>query len=118
MYIYEWDVETVDAHGDIEDHDHTASCDKHCVEAALDKTGRTRLVLVRDDFNKEGEQVDRHWAYVIDGKLPEYFEDAYQRRTCKVPRQYHRELAKAMRPPLITTGKDTFILTELDSLFK
>jgi len=114
MYIYEWDVETVDEHGDIEDHNHSDEINRHCVDAAIDETGRTRLVLVRDEFNKDDELIDRQWAYVVDGTLPEYFEDAYQRPMSKVPQRYHRELAEALGLPntrLIPTGKDTFVIT-------
>jgi hypothetical protein len=35
----------------------------------------------------------RSWAYIEDGKLPEYFTDAYGEETAKVPAKYHREIA-------------------------
>lgn len=46
------------------------------------------LVLVRDTDS------DRAWAYMVDGKLPTHFTDAYGRAVAKVPERYHREVAK------------------------
>jgi hypothetical protein len=96
---YEWDVETVtdresEQHeeGEVLDHNHTDS-----YAEALSWTRnfkpedgeRFQIVLVRDD------NTGRSWAYMKDGKLPEYFEDAFQRRTAKVPQRFHAEVARA-----------------------
>ena len=103
MLTYEWDVETVDEYGDIEDHYHSERITIDHLDAALDKSGRTRLVLVRDDHRHGG--IDRSWAYVEEGKLPDHFKDAYDRNEAKVPQRFHKELAKAFRkPPLIPMG--------------
>lgn len=82
--IYEWDYETVNKDGDIIDHNHA---DKLTEFSEVCKTDT--LVLVRDSDN------ERAWAYVENGKLPEFFSDAYQRPTTKVPKRFHKELANA-----------------------
>ena len=78
---YEWDYETVDKNGDVIEHNHR---DKLSQFTEQDKTDT--LVLVRD------KGPERHWAYVENGKLPEFFSDAYQRPTVKVPKRFHKEL--------------------------
>lgn len=86
--IYEWDLETVDGHGDIEDHSHSD------LLAPLWKWREGKnLVLVKDVFY-DGSLEERSWAYVKDGKLPENFSDAYGRNFGKVPARFHIELAK------------------------
>jgi hypothetical protein len=49
------------------------------------------LVLVRDDDHSRG------WAYVENGKLPEYITDAYGRNIVKVPNKFHNELKKHLK---------------------
>lgn len=51
-----------------------------------------RIGLVRDRGNEDEGVICRSWAYVRDGKLPEYFNDG-DRDVAKVPAKYHRELA-------------------------
>lgn len=98
MVVYEWDVETVtivdseeNEEGEILDHNHS---DKF-KQAKKDAAGTPpegcafRIVLVRDDDN------GRSWAYLNDdGALDEYFEDAYERRTAKVPKRFHEEVSR------------------------
>lgn len=90
--IYEWDIETVDEHGDIQDHDHRDKLSEYHKD---DINKDTVLVLVRDRGNDEEGVLDRQWAYttIVDGKhtLPTHFEDG---RGCKVPKRFHTELAK------------------------
>lgn len=51
---------------------------------------RLEIVLVRDDDH------GRAWAYLnSEGKLPEYFTDAYRRETTKVPKRFHDEVERA-----------------------
>jgi hypothetical protein len=98
---YEWDCELVaiyrDENGDeidndIIEHDHR---DTFKEVRALAATGAPaghehHIVLVRTDDNS------RSWAYLgDDGKLPEYFEDAYGKHTSKVPQRYHDEVFRA-----------------------
>jgi hypothetical protein len=47
----------------------------------------TRLGLVRDRGNDLEGLLDRQWAYVEDGKLPEYFDGGIL-----VPAKFHKEL--------------------------
>ena len=89
--MYEWDIETINHDGEVEDH---YSEDKLRPDMALDAItyGNQRcLVLVRNDAD------GRHWAHVQDGKLPEFFQCAYQRDTVRVPKRFHTELAKVIK---------------------
>jgi hypothetical protein len=53
-----------------------------------------RLGLVRDRRSGH-DALCRSWAYIVNGKLPEYFEDAGGAQVAKVPARYHAELARA-----------------------
>lgn len=79
---YEWDVELVDEHGDIENHDFLVS-----LTGLGTLTPNEMLVLVRDDAK------GRSWAYAEDGILPVKFEDAYGNETANVPQRYRKEFA-------------------------
>lgn len=93
---YEWDCETVAAgdseqfeDGEVIDHAHGATYKEVLAWSAANppQAGfRHALVLVRDD--DEG----RSWAYVEDGKLPQYFTDADGADAAKVPQRFHREV--------------------------
>lgn len=93
---YEWDCETVAdgdtttfEDGEVIDHAHGTSYQavlewskRYPAEAGF----RHQIVLVRDD--EDG----RSWAYVEDGKLPEYFTDAEGADCAKVPQRFVREV--------------------------
>lgn len=97
---YEWDIEVVQdvetldkESGEILEHMHQES-----YRQVLDFIHRnppeegTRydVVLVRDD--DEG----RSWSYMgLDGKLDEFFYDAYLKKTSKVPKRFHVEVERA-----------------------
>ena len=93
--IYEWDVETVTAI-DSEKYEENEVLDHHfCksyreameVSKATPPDGcRFEIVLVRDDDKS------RAWAYIVDGKLPKFAEDAYGNKWCLVPKRYHDEV--------------------------
>lgn len=99
---YEWDIETVCAESeDILDHDHRDRLSEYEMDrlihainqaAAPDKT-YTRLVLVRDRFNRVDGDLDcRSWAYVTDdGKMPDQFLDAYDKPVATVPKRFIEE---------------------------
>ncbi|NVO13876.1 MAG: hypothetical protein HXX10_07555 [Rhodoplanes sp.] len=93
---YEWDIEAVDAHGDIQDHDHSNQLDYDSayLRKALARDGY-HLVLVRDVCDAGGSVEDRSWAYVDDNRLPELFDDL-QGTGKKVPKRFHVELAAAI----------------------
>ena len=98
MITYEWDVEEVDLHEDIVDHHH---CDDlkplldHFGSAITTRTGTFRLVLVRDVGNDVDGLIDRHWAYVRNGELPQFFSDGLTDVRHRVPARFHRELIRA-----------------------
>lgn len=83
---YEWDLETLDEYGDIQDHDFA--------ERLIDLKGKEwRLVLVRDEGNELNGLANRYWAYVENGKLPECFSNATNVVNIKVPQRFHKELS-------------------------
>lgn len=91
---YEWDVERVetyeDGENDIHDHFHQstyADCVKQAKEP-LDLGEHWDIVLVCDDDS------GRSWAYLANGALPEYFEDAGGSKTRKVPQRFHDEVSR------------------------
>lgn len=96
---YEWDVETVTDRDSAEhekdevlDHNHFDTFREASEFVRVFKPAdgeRFDLVLVRDDDN------GRSWAYVTDGKLPEYFSDAYRDEVSKVPQRFHNEMTRA-----------------------
>lgn len=87
---YEWDIETFDpATGDILDHDFADTLGDLMTPLRAFEPNQ-RLVLVRNDDS------GRQWAYIKDGKLPEFFSvpeadgNEYETAT-PVPRRFHRE---------------------------
>lgn len=83
---YEWDLEYEDEHGDVVDHDFYDSAVEvvqasRSVKLQADWFGLApHIVLVRTE-----DRGVRSWAYVKDGVLPEWFEDASGRRDAPVP---------------------------------
>ena len=90
--FYEWDIETWVGE-DIEDHHH-----EDVISRLPSLEANQKLVLVRDTFVHESLEL-RLWAYVVDGKLPEFFSDigayGYEETGYKVPKRFHAELAKS-----------------------
>jgi hypothetical protein len=76
MISYYWDVETVDINDDVQDHHQGDLTYLIAVFGDIILTGQdeTRLVLVRDKENDVDGLVNRQWAYVEDGELPETFD--------------------------------------------
>lgn len=84
---YEWSLETVED-GDIVDSDFSEILPTEW----LSEPG-TELCLVRNEGNENKGVLDRYWAYVKNGKLPEYFSNSMQQQICiKVPQRFHKEL--------------------------
>ena len=52
-----------------------------------------QIGLVRDRGNEADGLICRSWAYIEDGVLPEFFEDAYGNKVAVVPARYRREIA-------------------------
>lgn len=91
--IYEWCIETSDD-GDIVDNDFR---DK-LTEFTSPLEANQELVLVRNEGNFDQGLKDRLWAYVKNGKLPEYFYNSLEQPTgYKVPLKYHSELANYLK---------------------
>lgn len=89
---YEWDCETVADDGDVIDHMHAFSYAEVKAWSAAnpcEPVTSHALVLVRDDDS------GRAWAYLEDGRLPEFFSDAGGADVSKVPQRFHREVLKA-----------------------
>ena len=86
--VYEWDLESYDENDEISDHDHSDNC------PGLPDDSSTKLVLVRDVIDDCKGLIDRSWAYVVDGKLPESFCDAYDQPCYTVPKRFHKELER------------------------
>lgn len=101
---YEWDIEELEEapsaengfDPDIADHHF---CDSYA-EAFDASTGYYhdiphRVVLVRNVGNEVDGLVDRAWAYITDGKLPETFEyGGGEYSGIPVPKRFHAEVAK------------------------
>ena len=95
---YEWDIEQWER-DECASHDHSETLiGEHAVLARAggvdrdeDSGDSLQLVLVRDTYTEAEGVLDREWAYIVDGVLPEYFSDAYGKRGARVPRKLRRE---------------------------
>jgi len=91
---YEWDIE------ELEDYDPVNDCqdiiDHHHAYKLKELTGMTdslknsALVLILDIGNDEQGLQERYWAYVVNDKLPTYFDNSDH----KVPKRFHDELRR------------------------
>lgn len=90
--FYEWDIETLDEHGDIEDHNHSDKC------PGFPSDENKILVLIRDTYEWpvndpkrkcSPDLIDRQWAYVENRKLPKQFNGG-----AKIPIPFREELEK------------------------
>lgn len=94
---YEWTTETIDADGDIIDssfYDKLSSISK-------DDFKSNDVGLVRNEGNEADGLEDRFWAYIKDGKLPEYFVDGGGHSIdIKVPQKFHKELSAYLKNQL------------------
>ena len=85
--FYEWAVEQVDEHDDIQDVNHYDTLAETGYPALYDGE---RLVLIRDVM-VWNDLYDRQWAYVENHMLPRDFDAG-----AKVPQTFHRELARRL----------------------
>ena len=95
LVIYEWLIEQVDEHGDIQDVDHRDTAAE--MFAAMrrnepDPGMHYEFGLVRDQYHHDdpGELVLRQWAYVEGGVLPAEMDEG-----AKVPKRLADEFARA-----------------------
>jgi hypothetical protein len=93
---YEWVIETLEGPDDDEveivDVDHADTYAEAADRAA--RCAFARIALVRDAEAAGG--FDRAWAYVEQGRLPEWLEDAFGRRAAKVPSRYRAQFERAL----------------------
>lgn len=91
--IYEWCYETIDENGDIIDNDHADKL------AEFNEARKTeQLCLVQNIGDDDNGLEDRNWAYVKDGKLPQFFSDAMGEFIgYEVPKRFHKELANYLK---------------------
>lgn len=89
---YEWVLEELDDHGDIQSVDHYSGL-KDLLHAAehLRKGGhKWRCGLVRDRFDTSG-YLNRSWAYVENGRLPTHLTFSDDGVDIAVPKRYSKE---------------------------
>jgi hypothetical protein len=86
---YQWDVETVDEHGDIQDHEHGELANLLALFGSdiLTGTASQRLVLIRNKWNDIDGVTDRQFAYIKSGVLPDEFEGG-----AKIPAAYMKKV--------------------------
>ena len=89
---YEWALETLDDDGDIVDVDHFDTLHE-LVRYASDLEGK-RVALVKHTNleYRDGEEIDRTYAYVEDGELEAEFADG-----STVPKARRAEVARLLR---------------------
>lgn len=93
---YEWDVEELDEHGDIINHNHTESYEEAVGWAkSLKAEGvRVELALVRDIVEEDGNVVSRSWTYADEEfRLGQAcgFLSASGSYVCLVPKRFIKE---------------------------
>ncbi len=86
---YEWTLEAIDEFDDISDSEFS---EKLSAFADAELNGKD-IGLVRNEGTEADGLTDRYWAYIKDGKLPEFFSDDQGREVnIKVPQRFHEEL--------------------------
>ena len=97
---YEWTIEVVrtydDGINDIDDLDFWdtyAEVKRAASAKQVEPDCRLDIGLVRHRYDEYGDLIDTEWAYMVDGKLPETFEDARGRPGSRVPARFHAEVA-------------------------
>lgn len=85
---YEWTVEVMQD-GDIVD----SSFYDNFADIPADDFTNNDIGLVRNEGNEMQGVVNRYWAYLKDGKLPEYFTNELgESVNIKIPAKYHAEI--------------------------
>lgn len=98
---YEWDYELTNLDEEVLDHDHSDQC-RGIPDSTPSADGEFRVLVLVKDVCRDWELKERLWAYVKDGKLPEYFGlgtyHDWDEGVDKVPLRFHKELAKFTQP--------------------
>lgn len=85
--FYEWTVEEMDGEDVVE----ASHFDTYKKAMNFFEPGN-HIGLVRDEVIEAEGVIDRQWAYIKDGKLPEYFSTAMGKDDgAKVPQRFHKE---------------------------
>lgn len=86
---YEWVVESIDEHGDVQDLDFWDTYAEARRAAAGPGPGiaRVEVGLVRSVWRDDGELLRRGYAYLDEGELPEAFDDG-----ARVPQRFRKEV--------------------------
>lgn len=95
MVEYEWDVEELDAEGEIVSHHGFPSyaLAQTFAEESAARNVTCLVALVQDaDGYRAWAYIDFHTSYGL-GILPDYFQDAYGNVAGAVPKRFHREVA-------------------------
>ena len=108
--VYEWDAEEYypadcddlgpKEAGEVRDHNYAPTAIealRYIKKWGSHPTISIRLVLVRVTGNNNEGMTGQSWAYVVDGKLPEQFRDAFGVEVVKVPARFIKELEKAQK---------------------
>jgi len=96
---YEWCCEVLEDGDIIDNH-----FEDELQRIRKDELPNNDLVLCRVEGNEEEGVTNTLWAYVKDGKLPEYFADSSLMLTgYKVPLKYHNELNKYLQNKISLT---------------
>jgi len=86
--IYEWTVEELDEDNQPfnSDFSEQLGCLIPVTEAPLN------YGLVRDVWDDQDGLIERDWAYVVNGKLPETFTDSNGKPSYQIPERFRKEL--------------------------
>lgn len=105
--VYEWKVEEVQScdtpdveKGEIHSYEHYDNASDAIFAMRGDTSSPDRhfeLCVVRSVGTNVSGMTDQAWAYVIDGKLPEYFVDGTGRWSADIPQFIQKEYLKAVR---------------------
>ena len=95
--VYEWDYELTNLDEEVLDHDHSDQC-RGLPDSTPNANGEFRVLVLVKDVYRDWVLQERSWAYVKDGKLPEYFGIGtyhdWDEGSSKVPQRFHQELAR------------------------
>ena len=99
---YEWTVELIedyrDGCTDIVDSNHFgtyAEAKRHADSSPPPINHYYDIGIVRKKYADDGDCFSICWAYIADGKLPPFFEDAYGHVGLKVPARFQAEIDAA-----------------------
>ncbi len=85
--LYEWTVEELD------DDESAANCDfSDKLAMLMHPDAPCNIGLVRDVFDDQRGLIERDWAYIVKGQLPETFFDSGGTPSHSIPQRFRDEL--------------------------